>query len=125
MLMVSVSIHYPLYHTRSILTHIIKYHTHTHTHMHACTHAHTHTHTHTHNTPKDNINYSTGFCNLTALEASSCTYDVPLDGGATSQKKLENHYDLAESTLSNTYEYVQGGIGTYSEVVGYTEDNHG
>ena len=65
------------------------------------------------------MNYSTGFCNLTALEASSCTYDVPLDGGAAAaeKKKLENHYDLAESTLSNTYEYVRQGA--YSEVVGH------
>ena len=58
---------------------------------------------------------------MTALEASLCTYDVPMDAGAASEKKLENHYDLAESTLSNTYESVrvQGDQGTYSEVVGH------
>ena len=75
-----------------------------------------HTHIHTHD--EDNMNYSTGFCNLTALEASSCTYEVLMDAaGVTSGKKVENDYDMAESTLSNTYEYVRGG--PYSEVVGW------
>lgn len=65
---------------------------------------------------------------MTALEfeasSSSCTYAVPTDtgtSGAAPEKKLENHYDLAESTLSNTYEsvHVPGGqLGNYSEVVG-------
>lgn len=82
---------------------------------------------------KDNINYATGFCNLTALEASSCTYAyaTPMDAGAAApEKKLEDHYDLVESTLSNVYEsvHVQGGLGTYSEVVGhviiYIKNNH-
>ena len=47
-----------------------------------------------------------------------------MDAGAASEKKLENHYDLAESTLSNTYESVrvQSGLGTYSEVVGHIHE---
>ena len=67
------------------------------------------------------MNYSAGFCNLTALETSSSTYAVPMDVAVASEKKLENPYDLAESTLSNTYEsvLVHGGLGSYSEVVGY------
>ena len=73
---------------------------------------------------QDNINYATGFCNLTALEVSSGTYDyaTPMDAGAAlPEKMLEDHYDLVESTLSNVYEsvHVQGGSGTYSEVVGH------
>ena len=61
------------------------------------------------------MTYSTGYCNPAALETS--TYEVPMDAGPTCAcaEKLENNYYLAESTFSNTYEYVRGG--PYSEVV--------
>ena len=63
------------------------------------------------------MNYGTGFCNLTAIEANSCTYEVAMDEGAMSGMKTENPYDLAESVLSGTYEYVGEEPGECSKVV--------